>query len=56
MITLGFLFGILFGALYFENFSCKNPKNLEEAELLVTHFKTVKETEEKLQPKAYSWS
>lgn len=35
MIVLGFLFGIIIGVLYFELFSIKHPKTLEEVEMMM---------------------
>ena len=56
MTALGFVFGIVVGVLYFENFSCKNTKTREDAELLLTHMPLPTGAIQIAQPKEpYSW-
>lgn len=45
-LGIGFMFGIAFGALFFELFSVKHPKTREEAEQLLALLPPVVEAKE----------
>ena len=57
MLALGFVVGIGLGVLFFELFSIKHPKTLEEVEMMLEKLNKRKRAivEDKVSPGAYHW-